>query len=137
MPAHRASTMHGAPKIKVALAIVAGSLVFAAPAWAYWDFQGNLPRPDGTRIYVKVTNSSQYQPIRMSWTSGTHCMRYLRIVASGSWNSWDVCGPSCTTFGPYDCVGYFTVTTIWDKFGCYNPPNLSTVWVNCRATAPL
>jgi hypothetical protein len=113
------------------------SLVGASAASAYWDYQGNLPMSDGTRYYVKVTNSSQYEPIRMSWTSGSHCMRYLRINSGGSWSYWDVCGPDCTYVGTYDCVGYYTVTSIYDKFGCYNPPNLSTVYVNCRATDPV
>jgi hypothetical protein len=100
------------------------SLVGASPAAAYWDYRGNLPKADGTRFYVKVTNSSQYQPIRMSWTVGSHCMRFLRINSGGSWNYWDVCGPDCTYLGAYDCVGYYTVNSIYDKFGCYNPPNL-------------
>lgn len=124
----------------VVFAVVVAS-VMATPALAgYWDFQGNLPRPDGTRIYVKYTNVSpgQTQDVRMSWTVGTHCMRFLKITPDGHWHSNDICGtdPWCGS-NAYDCSTGWLVDSIDDKFGCNNPPSLPTVWVNCRATNPL
>lgn len=127
------------------ISVVVISIAFAA-FWAtsafaaYWDFQGYLPKSDGTLIYVKYTNASPGlgQDIRMSWTVGTHCMKFLEILPSGHWSASDICGsdPWCYP-GNYDCETSMLVDSIYDKFGCYNPPNLARVWVNCRATNPL
>lgn len=116
------------------------AMLFAstAPAMAYWDYQGNLPMGDGTRSYVKVTNSSSSQPILMSWTAGSHCMRFLKIFQDGTWFTADICGTNTVLCNPdYFCSVNLAVSSIYDRFGCHNPPNLGTVWVNCRATNPL
>jgi hypothetical protein len=113
------------------------AFVAAAPAAAYWDFQGNLAGGD---IYVKYNNvgPGYYQPVRMSWTFGSHCMRFLRINSGGSWFAPSVCGyDDACIYGAYDCLKEFVINSIYDKTGCYNPPGLSTVWVNCRATFPI
>jgi hypothetical protein len=121
----------------VALVVAGGA---AGAAYGYWDFQGNLPKSDGSRIYVKYTNVSPggLQDIRMSWTTGSHCMRFLWIHPSGSWSESAVCGSDPCYPNYYDCeISWGPTDSIYDRFGCENPPNLSTVWVNCRATNPL
>jgi hypothetical protein len=125
---------------RLAALVVAGvflSLATAAQASAYWDFHGYL---DGGEHYLKYTNVTpgQYQPVRMSWTVGSHCMRWIRIDSNGSWFDPSICpgGTGCV-YGQYDCAANIYVTSIYDRFGCYNPVGLPTVWVNCRATAPL
>jgi hypothetical protein len=114
------------------------ALFVVGAAWAaYWDYQGWLPDSSGKRIYVKYNNVGiGYQPIRMSWTVGSHCMRFIRIPPDGSWHGYPVCVdyPGCDG---YDCRVVWLSESYYDKFGCWNPPNLPTVWVNCRATYPL
>jgi hypothetical protein len=128
--------------------VAAACLALAAPtiASAYWDFQGNLPTSGGNRHYLKYTNvfcapfCDDYQAIRMSWTVGSHCMRFIQIKQNGSWYDPLVCGFDpiyCYTFGNYDCNTSIQPTSTGDRFGCYNPEGASTVWVNCRATNPL
>jgi hypothetical protein len=121
------------------LVFVCLSVAFAtaAPAAAYWDFQGNLA---GGKFYLKYNNvgPGYQQPVRMSWTFGSHCMRFLRINSGGSWYEPTVCGyDGACIYGAYDCFHSFPIYSIYDRTGCYNPPNLSTVWVNCRATFPI
>jgi hypothetical protein len=136
------SLTSGKVRSAVALVVVAGAsgLAASSAAAAYWDYQGNLPKADGTLIYVKNTNVGMFddQPIRMSWTGGTHCMRFLRIHY-GSWYAPQVCGFDSLQcpYAFYDCRTTITSFDPTDKFGCYNPPGQSTVWVNCRATNPL
>jgi hypothetical protein len=115
------------------------ALSTASMAAAYWDYQGNLPDATGKRYFVKITNGTNTQSVRMSWTSGSHCMRFLKMIfADGSWFHADICGDNQVACNPsYDCRLDLGVTSIYDKFGCWNPPNLSTVYVNCRATNPL
>jgi hypothetical protein len=112
--------------------------VAAAPAAGYWDFQGNMRGGD---FYVKYNNvgPGYYQPVRMSWTFGSHCMRFLKIASGGSWYAPIVCGyDDACIYGAYDCLkGNFLINSVYDKTGCHNPPGLSTVWVNCRATFPI
>lgn len=129
--------------------VAAAALALAAPAIAsaYWDFQGNLPTSGGDRHYLKYTNVNcfvypcgVYQAIRMSWTVGSHCMRFIEIKQNGSWYDPLVCGMDqiyCYTYGYYDCNDSIEPTSYLDRFGCYNPEGYSTVWVNCRATNPL
>jgi hypothetical protein len=127
---------------KLSLSVLVGSVLAlsaAASAAAYWDFQGNLPKPDGSRIYVKVNNvgPGRAGPVRMSWTYGSHCMRFLHINAGGGWDEVGMCGIDDMCIPWYDCTWSFYIASIYDKTGCENPPNLGTVWVNCRATSPL
>ena len=113
---------------------------------AYWDFTGWLPTSGGSYIYVKFTSQPYYpnvQGIRMSWTQYSHYMRFLKIYGDGHWESHDVHGADPAECGnepsypPFDCFDYVETQNGSQKFGCYNPPGLSTVWVNCRATNPV
>jgi hypothetical protein len=131
-----AGRLRGRHMLAVAVAVL-GAAAAPASALAYWDYQGNLPMSSGQRYYVKYTNGSTSQDVRMSWTTGSHCMRFLRIRADGGWESSDACGSDPWCIGYYDCTITWFVGSIYDRYGCYNPPDLSTVWVNCRATNPL
>jgi hypothetical protein len=65
-------------------------------------------------------------------------MRWLKIKANGSWYEPTICPTDRTyCYVDYDCRAGIAAESIYDRFGCYNPPNLPTVWVNCRATWPL
>ncbi len=129
----------GKHRLAATLVATCLAMIIATPALAaYWDYQGNLPMASGQRYYVKITNGTNTQGIRLSWTVGSHCMRFLKIFSDGSWLGSDVCGDNPVLCSPnYDCRTNWAVTSIYDKFGCWNPPNLSTIWVNCRATNPL
>lgn len=127
-------------RLAISLLVSCLAMVIATPALAaYWDYQGNLPMASGQRYYVKYTNASPgtSQSVRMSWTVGSHCMNFLKIASGGGWTTFNICGsdPWCISY--YNCSIGILVDSIHDKFGCQNPPNLSTVYVNCRATNPL
>lgn len=128
--------------------VVVGVGTFAGTAWAAcWDYTNYLPNPNtGQRFYVKYPNISYDEPVRMSWTYGSHCLQYLRIAGSGTWTQIGVCGQDTDTYcqddngnpTPYDCRILIGVNNpITDRFGCNNPANHATVWVHCRATYPL
>jgi hypothetical protein len=123
----------------VVLGAVVGLLAASQASAAYWDFSGDLPS-GGSRIYVKYTNTLYaLQNIRMSWTVGSHCMRFLHIDSGGSWSNQPSCpgdGLTCLP-GSYDCYYGFWSYSIYDRDGCWNPPGLATVYVNCRATNPV
>lgn len=122
---------------------------FSTDAFAYWDYQGNLPMGDGTRTFKKheyLGSPQYYYPeVRMSWTTGSHYMRFVRVLTDGSWQLTDVTpGGGYCTFGTYDCARAWVVNppmdgygNTLDWYGCQNPGGLATVWVNCRATPPL
>ena len=126
------------------IAVIVVAAVWTTSAFAaYWDYQGNLPTAGGSPIYVKFTNAGPPWPgeqrIRMSWTYGSHYMRVLKIYPSGTWEYRDVHGadPNECQGADFDCWYSNIASDPSEKFGCYNPPALGTVWVNCRATNPV
>jgi hypothetical protein len=94
------------------------ALIFAsvntASALAYWDFQGNLPKLDGTRSFHMHeyfgTDGSNPAQVQMSWSHPpSHYMNFIRIHTSGSWEIQQVTpgNPNhCEPGSPYICFWY-------------------------------
>jgi hypothetical protein len=108
--------------IIVALAVPVGA---HASHTGYWFFQGNLPRPDGTRA---VLHGNQSWPvyIRISWSPCDHRMVWVQVATGGSWDTGSFYPPSCDQWLQ---VQY---PDLHNNYGCENPPGFASVWANCH-----
>jgi hypothetical protein len=124
------SCRHRLVRWRPAMITFTAALALALPGMAaaadYWFFQGTLPTSSGVRTAgpQAIVCCTQLNELRMSWTTGTHYMRFVYVRRSDyGWNGQ---------------LAYDYDNTIWidtayyTAGGCQNPAGLSAVWTNCH-----
>lgn len=112
----------------VLLILAAASLAFAGTAFAsYWFFQGNLPRPDGTRsTFLGSDDNNPPVFIRESWSPCTHNMNIVLVNTDYSWTvkTFQLLNGCDQSFQDLSYPAHI-------NYGCSNPTGDSQVYDNC------